>query len=329
MQAKPAAPRGGGATLDSVAVVFQEPGQVALKELCLSELGTDDVFVEVAHSGISTGTERLLWTGRMPQFPGMGYPLVPGYESVGRVTDAGSNSRERVGDFVFVPGAKCYGEVKGLFGGSASKVVLPSSRAMTIDESLADRGALLALAATAYHVAPDATPQPDLIIGHGVLGRLVARLAVAAGGKPTVWETNASRRHGAEGYSVIDPSEDDPSRRYHSICDVSGDARLIDTLIARLAPGGEVVLAGFYEDSISFAFAQAFMREARIRIAAQWQPGDLIAVKDMAESGRLSLDRLITHHCAAANSDAVSNSYNTAFTDASCLKMILNWSARA
>lgn len=315
--------------MDSVAVVFQNPGQLALSELPLSPMGGEDLLVEVVHSGISTGTERLLWTGRMPQFPGMGYPLVPGYESVGHVIDAGTDARQRVGDFVFVPGAKCYGEVKGLFGGSASKVILPSARAMTITESLADRGVLLALAATAYHVAPGATPQPDLIIGHGVLGRLVARLAVVAGGKPTVWETNPSRRLGAEGYAVIDPSEDDPSRRYHSICDVSGDARLIDTLIARLAPGGEVVLAGFYEGSINFAFAPAFMREARIRIAAQWQPADLVTVKDMAESGRLSLDGLITHRCDATESDAVSSAYNTAFTDASCLKMILNWSARA
>ena len=316
-------------SLDSEAVVFQSPGQLALTELGLTPIGNEDVLVEVSHSGISTGTERLLWTGRMPHFPGMGYPLVPGYESVGRVVGAGSDARSRIGDFVFVPGAKCYDEVKALFGGSASKVILPSSRAMSIDESLGDRGALLALAATAYHVAPGAAPQPDLIIGHGVLGRLVARLAVAAGGKPTVWETNPSRRNGAEGYSVIDPSQDDPSRRYQSICDVSGDARLIDTLIARLAPGGEVVLAGFYEGSISFAFAQAFMREARIRIAAQWQPSDLIAIKAMAESGRLSLDGLITHHCDATTRDAVSASYNTAFTDASCLKMILNWSARA
>ncbi len=292
-------------------------------------MGDEDVLVDVAHSGISTGTERLLWTGRMPPFPGMGYPLVPGYESVGRVVDAGSQARSRVGDFVFVPGAKCYGDVKGLFGGSASRVVLPSNRALTINESLADRGVLLALAATAHHVAPGATPQSDLIIGHGVLGRLVARLAVAAGTTPTVWETNPSRRQGAEGYAVIDPAEDDPSRRYHSICDVSGDARLVDTLIGRLAPGGEVVLAGFYEGSISFAFAQAFMREARIRIAAQWQPGDLIAVKDMAESGRLSLDGLITHRADTNASGLVSSAYDTAFTDANCLKMILNWSARA
>ena len=77
--------------------------------------------------------------------------------------------------------------------------------------------------------------------------------------------------------------------------DVSGDAGLLDTLVARLAPGGEVVLAGFYSDRLSFSFPPAFMREARIRIAAQWQPADLRLVADMAAAGTLPLDGLLTH----------------------------------
>ena len=59
---------------------------------------------------VSTGTEKLLYTGRMPAFPGMGYPLVPGYESVGRVVEAGPHSGLRVGQGVYVPGARCYGD---------------------------------------------------------------------------------------------------------------------------------------------------------------------------------------------------------------------------
>ena len=52
---------------------------------------------------------------------------------------------------------------------------------------------------------------------------------------------------------------------------------LLDPLIGRLAPGGEIVLAGFYSEPLSFAFPPAFMREARIRVAAEWQPPDLAA----------------------------------------------------
>ena len=90
---------------DTVAVVLEEPRRLVLRGMSLPEPGDDDVVVDVEWSGISTGTERLLWSGLMPAFPGMGYPLVPGYESVGRVSEAGTNASRRVGDRVFVPGA--------------------------------------------------------------------------------------------------------------------------------------------------------------------------------------------------------------------------------
>jgi bacteriochlorophyllide a dehydrogenase len=122
---------------------------------------------------------------------------------------------------------------------------------------------------------------------------------------------------------VIDP-EHDTRRDYKNIYDVSGDASLLDSLIGRIAPGGEIVLAGFYSERLSFAFPPAFMREARLRVAAEWQPSDLVATRTLIESGRLSLDGLITHrHDAKSAPDA----YRVAFDDPSCLKMILDWSS--
>ena len=310
--------------MNTLAVVLEKPEQLVLSRLNLTPATDEDVTVDIEWSGISTGTERLLWSGRMPTFPGMGYPLVPGYESVGRVSAAGSRSGGVVGERVFVPGAKCFGDVRGLFGGAAARVVLPGARTIKFNENLGEQGVLLALAATAYHAHSTAgVQQPDLIIGHGVLGRMMARLAVVAGGTPVVWETNPARREGAAGYNVVDPSEDS-RRNYRCICDVSGDSSLLDTLISRLAPGGEVVLAGFYDEPLSFVFPPAFMREARIRIAAQWQPQDLVAVTELAESGRLSLDGLITHRSEATQAD---QAYRTAFSDPACLKMILDWRA--
>jgi 3-hydroxyethyl bacteriochlorophyllide a dehydrogenase len=304
------------------AIVFQQPKSLAVLGLSLPDMGATDVEVQVEFSGISTGTERLLWDGSMPAFPGMGYPLVPGYETVGRVVAAGEQATVAVGSRVYVPGSQCFQEARNLFGGSASRLVIPSARAMPIEESLAERGVLIALAATAYHAhSAPGTQQPDLIVGHGVLGRMIARLAVLAGAKPVVWDTNPARRSGALGYEVIDPSEDS-RRNYKCICDVSGVGALLDDLISRLAPGGEVVLAGFYDAPLSFVFPPAFMREARIRIAAQWSPPDLSAVIALAGEGRLSLDGLITHHHDATQADAA---YRTAFGDADCLKMVLDW----
>ena len=165
---------------------------------------------------------------------------------------------------------------------------------------------------------------PDLIVGHGVLGRLIARIAVAMGGEPTVWEKQALRREGDHGYRVSS-SEADERRDYGVICEASGDPGILDTLFSRLAPGGEVVLAGFYEERLSFDFPAAFMREARLRIAAQFSPRDVRAVVGLVAEGRLSLDGLVTHRRAAAEAE---DAYRTAFGDPSCLKMVLDWSAR-
>ena len=306
----------------TLAIVMDAPGRIDLRALDLAPMRANDCLVEITHSAISTGTERLLWSGRMPAFPGMGYPLVPGYESVGRVVDAGADARARIGGTVFVPGANCYEGARGLFGGSASTVVLPSRRAARVDAALGSDAVLLALAATARHAIAGGAA-PDIIVGHGVLGRLLARVAIAEGAAPpTVWETNPARHDGAAGYTVVDPAADD-RRDYRAIYDASGAADIADLAIARLARGGELVLAGFYEAPIQFAFPPAFMREARLRVAAEWQPADLAAVTALVADGRLSLGGLITHRAPASDARAA---YPTAFSDAACLKMVLDWS---
>lgn len=291
--------------------------------MTLNDPGPGDLVVAVRHSGISTGTEKLFWSGEMPPFPGMGYPLVPGYEAAGEVVEAAPGTGYKPGDIVFVPGANCYGDVKGLFGGAARRLVTGADRVVRIDSALGAEGALLALAATARHaLAGMNTKLPELIIGHGVFGRLLARLTIAAGGKaPTVWEINEDRRAGATGYAVIHPDADE-RRDYGCIYDASGVSSLLDTMVGRLAKGGEIVLAGFYAQPLQFAFPPAFLREARFRIAAEWTREDLVATRDLIDHGALSLGGLITHTTTA---DQAASAYQTAFEDPACLKMILNW----
>jgi len=325
----------------SRAVVFEAPGKLAIRDVDLDAAGDDDLLVQTECSGISTGTEKLLWEGRMPEFPGLAYPLVPGYEAVGKVVAAGANCRTTVGTRVFVPGATCFGpELRGLFGASASLLVVPEARSSETGNLPSEQGVLLALAGTAMHILThdlhrDRQGQaislsevrnqaPDLIVGHGTLGRLLARICVAVGAAPpVVWERDASRRAGAAGYAVIDEG-DDQRRDYRRICDVSGaGGDLFDTLIARLARGGELVLGGFYSEPVSFTFPPAFMREARLSIAAQWLPEDLQLVQSLINACALSVDGLVTHRHRVERAE---EAYPQAFNDKECLKMVLDWS---
>jgi len=310
------------------AIVFEAPQSIAVRTLELAPMGARDVEVAVSFSGISTGTERLLWDGTMPPFPGLSYPLVPGYETVGTVASMGPEvTGLSVGDLVFLPGSYAFQGVQNIFGGSGSRLVVPHERAVKLEPSLGNQGVLLALAATAHHVftvGREGLPlaYPDLIIGHGIMGRLLARMVVAAGKPaPVVWETQAVRQSGALGYSVIHPDEDQ-RKDYRCICDVSGDSGILNRVMPKMGPGGEVVLAGFYKQDLSFSYAMAFMREASIRVAAQWKKHDLDAVVAMFHDGSLPLEGLITH---TETPQRAQLAYEVAFGDPHCLKMVIDW----
>ncbi|MDZ7631687.1 MAG: chlorophyll synthesis pathway protein BchC [Gemmatimonadaceae bacterium] len=311
--------------MNALAVVFDEPRTLALRELPIDEPTDTDVVIAVRHTGISTGTERLLYTGTMPPFPGLGYPLVPGYESVGVVIHAGPLSQREVGDEVFVAGARCFGATRGLFGGAAERLVVAGDRTHVIPRGLGDRGVLLSLAATALHALRTHADgaMPELIVGHGSLARLAARLVLALGGAaPTVWEINPARVSGAQGYAVLHPDHD-ARRDYRTMLELSGANDILDVLIPRLARNGEIVLGGFYHEPVRFAFPLAFMRAMQLKIAAEFSPTDLADVTAMVVDGRLSLDDIITHRVPATDA---AGAYETAFGDPTCVKMILNWS---
>jgi 3-hydroxyethyl bacteriochlorophyllide a dehydrogenase len=306
--------------METLAVVVEEPERVALRSLTLTPPQADDVVVLIDFSGISMGTEKLMYNGSMPMFPGMGYPLVPGYEAVGTVVDAGENATAMVGKTVFVPGSSKFEGARGLFGGQAKTLITGAARVIPLPAELHEKAVLMSLAATAQHAVAGGE-MPDLIIGHGVLGRLLARIALAAGVEPTVWEINDARMAGAEGYRVVRP-ETDERRDYRSVYDASGDHRVIDQTVMHMARGGEIVLAGFYSDPLSFNFAPAFRRELRIRIATEFQPDDLATSLALVGSGRLSLEGLVTHKVPATEAPTA---YGQAFSDPNCLKMVFDW----
>ncbi len=308
----------------STAVVFEQPGKIALRPVELPEPHSTDCVVQVRWTGISTGTERLLWDGRMPPFPGLAYPLVPGYESVGNVVATGPDTQLEIGQKVFVPGSRGFTDVQGLFGGAAQALVVPAERVITLPTEMESMGVLLALAATACHALrrmEDLGP-PELIIGHGALGRLLARATAARYHlTPTVWETSEERREGVYSYPVMHPENDD-RRDYGRVCDVSGTSKIIDQAVHHLARDATVLLAGFYAAPIQFDFPAAFMREIDIRISSEWQPEDIQTAMALVSGGDLSLSGLITHDQPYDNAETA---YQQAFSDPRCLKMVLDW----
>lgn len=313
--------------MKSAAVVFNCPQEVHVQALHLPPCGAQEVAVNVAYSGISSKTEQQLWRGALAPHGQRHQAVVPGHSSIGHVTHAPPDSDWRLGQAVLVTGAHCFDGFTPWYGASASHLVAPADHVWALGRDAQAQDVLLSLAATAYHAVAGTGrggpfTAPDLIIGHNTLGRLLARLVVAAGlPPPKVWETQAPRLHGAAGYIVTHPDDDEQSD-YAAIYDVRGEASDLDAWLQRLRPGGELVLASDYPLGLRFAHPLAWRQEARIRMSSGWTPADLHAVNHLIGEGRLSLDGLLTHLASARQTP---EAYATAFDDSECLAMALNW----
>ena len=174
----------------------------------------DSLQVRAINSGISRGTESLVFHGKVPEsewarmrcpfqegeFP---FPVKYGYAMVGRVEDGPA---ERIGERVF-----------SLYP-HQSRFVIPATSAISIPDAVSDQRAVLAAQMeTAMNGTWDAAPRIGdriAIVGGGVAGCLLAYLcARLPGTQVTLIDINPDRREVATalGANFATPDEELPS----------------------------------------------------------------------------------------------------------------------
>jgi 2-desacetyl-2-hydroxyethyl bacteriochlorophyllide A dehydrogenase len=154
-----------------------QPGNGELRPVALAERGPDDVEIETHYSGISRGTEALVFNGQVPEseykrmrapfqdgdFPA---PVKYGYVNVGRVT---AGAKPLLGRDVFC-----------LYP-HQTRYVVPAAAVTVIPDSVpAARAVLASNLETAVNGLWDAAPRVGdriAVIGAGTVGCLVAWLA--------------------------------------------------------------------------------------------------------------------------------------------------------
>lgn len=327
------------------AIVIPKAHTVELREVELKPLGADDVLIQTTLTSISAGTERMLLRGVMPH-PMLQFPVVPGYETVGKVVEAGANAQSWLGRRVYVGGNYGFVGVNPAFGGQSAYIVAPQSHLTDLQSLTDEQGVLLALAATALHgvdMAFDASrkaedgnvlhpPSSILVLGQGIVGQLAARFAEARGAHVTVTDKVASRLK----LSVADVklrvedgelrNEEDPSfsirdAQFSVLIDATGKMDAIAPRLMNIRKGGRVVLLGYYE-KIDLPYMPAFLRELTFVVSKEWAPGDLARARDAIAAGQIEVRSLITH-CLPA--DDAPKAFDIAFNDPDCVKMTIRW----
>lgn len=310
----------------TMALVMRAAGLVALHEVTLTPPGPSDLIVRTAYTSISAGTERMLLAGQMPH-PLLAFPLVPGYETVGRVVACGADApADLEGRWVYVGGARCYEGLNAAWGGQAAELVVDHQRVVPLDGVAPELGVLLALAATALHGA-DLLDRPAraLVLGQGPVGQIVARLLRARGARVTVVDRVASRLERSVADHVVDVAArglvEQVEGVFDTIVEASGSMAALEGALPLLADGATLLLLGYYHE-LRLPYMPLFLKQARLLTAREWAAGDLQRCRDLLAAGALDLAPLITHRLPI---DAYSEAYRIALDDPACLKLVLVW----
>lgn len=244
----------------ATALWWTAPRQGELRTEPLPPPGPGQVAVRALASGISQGTELLVYRGQVPSdlpldLPTLAgsfrYPIKYGYASVGRVSAVGPGvGQPAVGDFVFAlhPHQTAY--------------VLPADSVVPLPADLPpERGVLLANLETAVNVVLDAAPrlaETVLLSGLGVVGLLVLQVLRRAGvGQVIAVDALPRRRALADRMGadcVLAPEADVPAvvrdrtegRGADLAIEVSGAPPALGPAVEAVADEGTVVVASWY-----------------------------------------------------------------------------------
>ena len=273
---------------------LRRPGCGEIRDVALPEPGEDDVVVRALYSGVSRGTETLVFRGEVPEsqhetmrapfqageFPA---PVKYGYLNVGRV-EAGPDDLLGRTVFCLYP--------------HQTRYVVPASAVTPVPDGVPARRAVLAgTVETAVNAVWDAAPLVGdriAVVGAGMVGCCVARLlGRIPGAEVTLVDVDRSRAETATalGVGFAEP-EDAPGDR-DLVVHASATAAGLQRALELLRPDGTVLELNWYGDrAVSVELGAAF-HSRRLEIRAS-QVGAVAAVRrssrTMADRLRLALD---------------------------------------
>jgi 2-desacetyl-2-hydroxyethyl bacteriochlorophyllide A dehydrogenase len=222
--------------------------KVELRDEAVRAPGPREVVVRALASGVSQGTELLLYRGDGPpvfdpSLPGPAtdtYPRRYGYAWVGEVTKAGVGARWPEGTRVFALAPH----------GDTHTLDEADVRPLPMDFS-ATRAVLAANLETAVTCAWDADVSlgdDAVVVGGGLVGILTAWLLSRSGATVTLIERSEKRRAAARALvrAAIIEADAAPDGTADLVVEATGYPQVLDTAIAWARPGARIVVASFY-----------------------------------------------------------------------------------
>jgi len=306
--------------MESHAVVFTQANQVDYRKIACPEPGPEDVVIELHHSWISNGTEGSFLRGERisgdvawrPGDPAP-FPMVAGYQKVGRVLHAGAAVRRFApGDWVFASMSKVTGMFDDKFAGHVSPSVCSQGSVMALPagpDPVAFSG--LVLTQVGYNCGTRSPVKPGqlaLVIGDGLVGQWTGQTLAQLGAKVVMIGRHPDRLARFERYgTTLASGSDNGLAAMHArgfgpiqvLVETAGSSRALPDYLPSMARGGHMVIAGFYQAAGAVDLQAAMQQFRHVEISFDLVSGAtqerLETTLEWVAAGRLDTLGCITH----------------------------------
>jgi threonine dehydrogenase-like Zn-dependent dehydrogenase len=284
-------------TEQALAFWLREPGVGEIRPVPVREPAADEVLVRTLRSGISRGTETLLFRGGVPHseydrmrapfqegdFPG---PVKYGYLSVGVVEDGPRELRGRT-VFCLYPHQTAY--------------VVPADAVVPVPDGVPPSRAVLAgTVETAVNALWDAAPligDRVAVVGAGMVGCCVARLLAGIPGvQVTLVDVDAGRAEVAAALGAEFAAPGDVTGQRDLVVHTSGSSAGLQLSLQLLADDASVIELSWYGDTVVNVGLGGVFHSRRLAIRAS-QVGAVSAARRgrRTPAARLALALKLLH----------------------------------
>lgn len=278
------------------AIVFTSPYQVELQELEIPKPGQGELLVKTLYTGVSTGTETRVLSGK--QIGGK-FPLIPGYENIGRIVETGESTSLKPGDIIFHTGSSYTGRFTKCWGAHLEYALVNETEVYSVPEGLdPGDGVYAKVGAIALHGVKRAQIDKNdtvVIVGLGLIGHLAAQCAKVHHARVIGVDTNPERLKLAAASGIeylVDASRDDVKLKVDEYADnnvsvamdvtgiadtIKNTARLVRSMSwsPPYSASPKLVILGSYTDPIVLDYDPLFMDEVDILFSRDTRPDDI------------------------------------------------------
>lgn len=300
------------------AIVVESAGEHGLKEVPypdLSSAGRQDAIVKVSHVALCGSDRRLLTSG----LHDADYPVVPGHEWVGIVTECPAvpgRVGQRVVGSNFILCGECEFCETGkpelcpdlseigfdLQGACAEYVRVPFANLRDVPPGISDASAcLIEPLCVALHASKQAGPLRGLdvrVLGGGAVGALVAQVASVYGASSVSVVDPQSRRRGALAFltdiRVSSPVDQSVSASAPQVIfDCTGDPQVLSECLSSVRKGGTIVVVGYTgEESVRAAPGSIMLKQLTV-VGSLSGVGQLDEALHLVHTGQVLLEELV------------------------------------